>query len=289
MKSFHLKLLIGLLAFFGLVLLGMALYEPLWWKWYEFDLINGDEESADRAAEIMATKKDDAIEKIREWIASGDEKHSRAASRVFFKIHSEIRENLEKPNPFEINSKIHENELSFLGFTDPAKIQVNEFECLGGIMFYRGKSPVFQIIELICFKENLEYGIEPVNQIPGMVLHERGKRTDLVRYYPDGNVLLEQTKQIQRKLKNRITLKFANASLFNVINFLGDIAQINYVISDKAFEVTEEDLVTFNLKNAPLKNVLNKIEWRFSNKIVLKFYGSTMVVCSAKEKLPFSK
>lgn len=42
MKQFHLMLLIGLVTFFGLLIAGMYLYEPLMLKWYEWELDSDD-------------------------------------------------------------------------------------------------------------------------------------------------------------------------------------------------------------------------------------------------------
>lgn len=70
MKGLHIKLLIGLLASFGIVFAIMALYEPLWWKWYESDLKSSDEATRTAAAKTIAARGKAAIPHLREWLKS---------------------------------------------------------------------------------------------------------------------------------------------------------------------------------------------------------------------------
>ena len=54
--GFHLKLAIGLIVIFGLLFLGMLMYEPMWWKVQEWRLCSEKEGTRVAAAKAVAAK-----------------------------------------------------------------------------------------------------------------------------------------------------------------------------------------------------------------------------------------
>jgi hypothetical protein len=67
----HLKLAIGIVVVFGLLLLGFLVYEPVWFKVQEWRLLSDDLSTIDAAANAVAGKGKRAIPYIRKWLRFG--------------------------------------------------------------------------------------------------------------------------------------------------------------------------------------------------------------------------
>ncbi len=74
MKHLHLKLGIGIVVVFGLLLAGFALYEPVWFKYYEWRLGSDNAATRESAARVIAAKEKKALPYVEEWLTSGNEK-----------------------------------------------------------------------------------------------------------------------------------------------------------------------------------------------------------------------
>jgi HEAT repeat protein len=71
---FFLKLGIGIVAGFGLLLAGFYVYEPVWFKIQEYRLLSDDPATRDSAAAAIAEKGEIAIPFVRKWLGSESDK-----------------------------------------------------------------------------------------------------------------------------------------------------------------------------------------------------------------------
>jgi HEAT repeat protein len=82
MKYLHLKLAIGIVVVFGLILLGYYVYEPIQFTYYKYQLMSDDPAAVQSAASAIAEKGKRAIPKIREWLRSDSDKLVIGACKV---------------------------------------------------------------------------------------------------------------------------------------------------------------------------------------------------------------
>jgi HEAT repeat protein len=69
-RGFFLKLVIGIVAGFGLLTAGFYVYEPVWFKIQEYRLMSDDPATVQSAARAIAEKGKSAIPRIRNWLKS---------------------------------------------------------------------------------------------------------------------------------------------------------------------------------------------------------------------------
>jgi HEAT repeat protein len=68
MKYLPLKLAIGIIVVFGALLVGMALYMPLWFRYYGWRLESPDAATREAAAKALTARGEDAMPHIRKWL-----------------------------------------------------------------------------------------------------------------------------------------------------------------------------------------------------------------------------
>jgi hypothetical protein len=72
--NFHLKLGIGIVLVFGLLLVGFVLYEPVWFKVQEWRLVSEDAATREAAAKTVAGKGKKSIPYIIKWLKFCDDR-----------------------------------------------------------------------------------------------------------------------------------------------------------------------------------------------------------------------
>jgi HEAT repeat protein len=71
-KNLFLLIAVGIIAVFGLLLIGFKIYNPVWFKFQESRLCSDDLAVRESAADSIASKGDAAIPYIRVWLGSAD-------------------------------------------------------------------------------------------------------------------------------------------------------------------------------------------------------------------------
>lgn len=115
MGRFHLKILIGLLAFFGLVTLGVYLYEPFMLRWYEWQL--GSNDPADKVAAVdgFIGMGELGKQRFREVFADGPE-----IAELLCKVWKN------PDNPIEITTVYNMFPGIFYEYEDDLEIEINQ-------------------------------------------------------------------------------------------------------------------------------------------------------------------
>ncbi len=88
--NFHLKLGICIVLVFGLLLAGFALYEPVWFKYYEWRLQSDDTATRDAAAAAITDKGEKAIPYVKKWLHSANDNLVNSACLLLEKMDGDI-------------------------------------------------------------------------------------------------------------------------------------------------------------------------------------------------------
>jgi HEAT repeat protein len=88
--NIHLKLGVGIVALFGLILAGYYTYEPAWWKWQSWQIASKDPSARDSAIKNVAEKGKKAMPFVRKWLASDNDIYISAAIDVLKEMGSEF-------------------------------------------------------------------------------------------------------------------------------------------------------------------------------------------------------
>jgi hypothetical protein len=89
-RGFFLKLLIGILAGFGLLMAGFCVYEPVWFKIQEWRLQSDDPATVESAASAIAEKGIRAIPQIRKWLKSPYDRSVIRSCKVLEKMSGDL-------------------------------------------------------------------------------------------------------------------------------------------------------------------------------------------------------
>ncbi len=83
--GFELKLGIGIVVVFGLLLVGFVLYEPMWYKYYEWRLESDNPAAREAAVKALTDKGEHALPYIKRWLSSRNAATREAAAVVLAK------------------------------------------------------------------------------------------------------------------------------------------------------------------------------------------------------------
>ncbi len=96
MKLFNLKLGIGIIVVFGLLIAGFALYEPVFFKYYEWRLRSDNPEMRAAAAKAVAGRGEQAMPYIKEWLNSKNDSRVISACLALEKTDEKLMCTVEK-------------------------------------------------------------------------------------------------------------------------------------------------------------------------------------------------